>query len=125
KQVYVHVLDSRADNDGLSGLTFLASASAGGQPGNADSTEPALARAGGGCGRQKRCGNFSAEGVFFASLASNLVANDTNGVSDVFERAFPRRFVRMRFPHPVKLDGESVTSTFIGVGPLQLGTKLI
>src|SRR5947199_5699550 len=27
KQVYVRVLDSRADNDGLSGLTFLASAS--------------------------------------------------------------------------------------------------
>ena len=31
----------------------------------------------------------------------------------------------MQFPHPVKLDGETVKSTFIGVGPLQFATKLI
>jgi hypothetical protein len=63
--------------------------------------------------------------VFFASQASNLVPGDTNGVSDVFERAFPRRFVRLRFPHTVTLNGEKVRSTNIGVGPLELATKLI
>ena len=43
----------------------------------------------------------------------------------MFERAFPRRFVRLRFPHNVTIDGETVRSTNLGVGPLEMATKLI
>ena len=125
KQVYVRVLDARTDNDGLRGMTFLASAGAGGEPGNADSSQIAFARSGGGCGRQGRCGSFSGEAVTYASSATNLVPGDTNGVSDVFQRAFPRRFVRLRFPRPARVLGERVRSTLVGVGPLRMRTRLI
>ena len=125
KQVYVRMLDSRTDNSGLRGMTFLASANAAGQPGDADSSQIAFARSGGGCGRQGRCGSFSGEAVAFASQADNLAPGDGNGVSDVFLRSFPRRFVRMRFPHTTRVLGEKVRSTLVGVGPLQLKTTLI
>src|SRR4051794_27898811 len=125
KQVYVRILDSRTDNDGLRGMTFLASANAAGQPGNGDSSQIAFARSGGGCGRQGRCGSFSGEAVAFSSQADNLAPGDTNGVSDVFLRSFPRRFVRLRFPHTTRVLGENVRSTLVGVGPLQLKTTLL
>src|SRR4051794_14599147 len=125
KQVYVRILDSRTDNDGLRGMTFLASADASGQPGNGDSTQIAFARSGGGCGRQGRCGSFSGEAVAFASQASNLAPGDTNGATDVFIRAFPRRFVRLRFPRTTRVLGENVRSTLVGVGPLQMKTTLL
>ena len=125
KQVYVRMLDSRTDNNGLRGMTFLASANAAGQPGDADSSQIAFARSGGGCGRQGRCGSFSGEAVAFASRADNLTPGDTNGVSDVYLRSFPRRFVRMRFPHTTRVLGEKVRSTLVGVGPLQLRTTLL
>jgi hypothetical protein len=125
KQVYVRALDERTDNAGLSGLTFLASAGATGEPGNADSTQIAFARSGGGCGRQGRCGSFSGEAVAFASQATNLAPGDTNGVSDVFLRSFPRRFVRLRFPRTTRVLGENVRATLVGVGPLRLKTTLL
>lgn len=125
KQVYVRMLDDRTDNSGLHGMTFLASANAAGQPGNGDSAQIAFARSGGGCGRQGRCGSFSGEAVFFASQAANLAPGDDNGVTDVFQRAFPRRFVRMRFPRPTRVLGERVRSTLVGVGPLRMATRLV
>lgn len=125
KQVYVRMLDARTDNNGLHGMTFLASAGPAGQPGDADSSQIAFARSGGGCGRQGRCGSFSGEAVAFASQADNLVPGDSNGLSDVFLRSFPRRFVRMRFPHTTRVLGEKVRSTLVGVGPLQLKTTLL
>jgi TolB protein len=125
KQVYVRALDDRTDNSGLHGLTFLASADAAGVPGNGNSSQIAFARSGGGCGRQGRCGSFSGEAVAFASHASNLAPGDTNGVSDVFLRSFPRRFVRLRFPRTTRVLGEKVRSTLVGVGPLLMKTTLL
>jgi hypothetical protein len=125
KQVYVRALDHRTDNSGLSGLTFLASANAAGEPGNGNSAQIAFARSGGGCGRQGRCGSFSGEAVAFASEASNLTPDDTNGATDVFVRAFPRRFVRLRFPHTTRVLGEKVRSTLVGVGPLRMKTTML
>src|SRR3954468_24552723 len=125
RQVYVRALDDRTDNNGLHGLTFLASAAADGQPGNGDSAQIAFARSGGGCGRQGRCGSFSGEAVAFASQASNLAPGDTNGASDVFLRSFPRRFVRLRFPRTTRVLGENVRSSLVGVGPLRMKTTLL
>src|SRR4051812_23170144 len=125
RQVYVRALDERTDNNGLHGLTFLASAAADGQPGNGDSTQIAFARSGGGCGRQGRCGSFSGEAVAFASQASNLASGDTNGLSDVFVRSFQRRFVRLRFPRTTRVLGEKVRSTLVGVGPMRMKTTLL
>jgi len=125
KQVYVRILSSLRDNEKLSGLTFLASASEAGEPGNADSGEIAFARGAGGCGRQGRCGDFSGEDVFFATRSDNLISGDTNLVSDVYRRTFGRRFVRLRFPRPTRIDGERVRSTIVGVGGLRMRTSLV
>lgn len=125
KQVYVRVLDGRTDNAALSGLTFLASAAPGGEAGNGDSYDLAFARSGGGCGRAARCGSFSGESVLFASHATNLDAADPDPGADVYQRSFERRFVRLRFPHPRNVDGERVRSTIVGIGPLQMATRLL
>jgi hypothetical protein len=125
RQVYVRVLGRNTDNAGLSGLTFLASASTGGEAGNGDSYDLAFARGGGGCGRQARCGDFSGEAVFFASTATNLSGADADSMPDVYRRSFDRHFVRMRFPRPRHVDGELVRSTLVGVGPLRMGTRLM
>src|SRR4051794_421545 len=125
KQVYVRVIDSRTDNTGLKGLTFLASATSAGDPGNGASYDLAFARGGGGCGRQGRCGDFSGEAVFFASQATNLSTADPDPGADVSRRSFDRHFVRMRFPHVRHVDGERVRSTFVGVGPLRMSTRLM
>jgi hypothetical protein len=125
KQVYVRVIDSRTDNTGLKGLTFLASAAASGEAGNGSSYDLAFARGGGGCGRVGRCGSFSGEAVFFASTATNLSAADTDSGADVYRRSFDRHFVRLRFPHERRVDGEKVRSTLVGVGPLQMDTRLL
>jgi hypothetical protein len=63
--------------------------------------------------------------VAFASQATNLASGDTNALSDVFLRSFPRRFVRLRFPHTTRVLGENVRATLVGVGPLQLKTTLL
>jgi hypothetical protein len=125
RQVYVRVLGHETDNSGLAGLTFLASAGPTGEPGNGNSYDLSFARSGGGCGRQARCGNFSGEAVFFASSATNLSPTDPDPGADVYQRSFERRYVRLRFPKPKRIDGENVRSTLVGVGPLQMVTKLI
>jgi hypothetical protein len=125
KQVYVHVIDGFSDNAALEGLTFLASATPGGGAGNGDSDEVAFARSGGGCGRVGRCGDFSGEAVFFTSHATNLSSTDTDPGADVYRRSFERRFVRLHFPSPRRVDGDRVRSTLVGVGPLQMVTKLM
>src|SRR5207247_2620109 len=58
--------------DTLTGMTACVSVNSSGVPGNGDSQRPVL----------------SADGryVVFMSLASNLVANDTNGTWDIFVR---------------------------------------
>ena len=78
KQVYVHVLgaDKSSDN-GLIGLTFLASATNSGKPGNRDSFAPTWAL---------RTGQV----VSFTSDATNLDSRDTNSVSDVYVNAMNR-----------------------------------
>jgi hypothetical protein len=86
KQVYVRVLGGQGDDDGLVGLTFLASASRSGEAGNADSFDAALGDLGAGC--PKACGTTSGDAVAFTSLASNLRGGDGNGVSDVYQRSF-------------------------------------
>jgi hypothetical protein len=125
-QVYVRVIDRLTDNAGLTGLTFLASAAAGtGEPGNGNSYELSFARGGGGCGRQGRCGSFSGEAVFFTSGATNLSSADPDSGADVYRRSFNRAFVRIRFPHERRIDGERVRSTLVGVGPLRMSTRLL
>jgi hypothetical protein len=125
-QVYVRVIDRLTDNAGITGLTFLASAATGsGQPGNGNSYDLSFARGGGGCGRQNRCGSFSGEAVFFASDATNLSSADTDPGADVYRRSFNRGFVRIRFPHERRVDGEKVRSTLVGVGPLRMSTRLM
>ena len=125
EQVYVRILGSQGDNKGLRGVTFLASASGSGEPGNGDSSQIAFARSGGGCGRQGRCGDFSGEAVLFSSAAANLVPGDTNGVNDVFERSFTRAFVRRFFPHGRVVNGVRARHAVIGVGSLRQSTRLI
>jgi hypothetical protein len=125
RQVYVRVIDGRADNTALEGLTFLASATSSGTPGNGASYDLAFARGGGGCGREGRCGDFSGEAVFFASTSTNLSRADPDPGADVYRRSFDRHFVRMRFPHPRHVDGERVRSTLVGVGPLRMITRLM
>jgi hypothetical protein len=125
RQVYVRVIDSKTDNAGLKGLTFLASASPSGEPANGASYDLSFARGGGGCGLQARCGNFSGEAVFFASAATNLSTTDPDPAADVYQRSFDRRFVRVRFPRPRTVDAARVQSTLVGVGPLRMATRLI
>ncbi|HEX8855263.1 MAG TPA: hypothetical protein VF752_06645, partial [Thermoleophilaceae bacterium] len=81
KQVYVHVIKGSKLDAGFKGLTFLASASAKGKAGNADSFDADFARAG--------------KDVVFASNASNLTKGDGNGTSDVYERSFDRKYMHV------------------------------
>jgi hypothetical protein len=71
---------------GLIGLTFLASATTGGEAGNGDSFDVSFGDLGAGC--PTACGTTSGDSVAFTSNASNLAAGDGNGVSDVYERTF-------------------------------------
>jgi hypothetical protein len=78
RQVYVHFIGGTHQNKVFTGLTFLASASADGDPGNGDSGEPSLARSG--------------KALVFSSTATNLSARDRTTVSDVYERTLIRKF---------------------------------
>ena len=82
KQVYVKVLAGSGLDKGFKGLTFLASASAKGKAGNGDSQRVSFARAG--------------KAVVFASDATNLSPPDHNGTTDVYERAFVRKYTHVR-----------------------------
>jgi hypothetical protein len=114
KQVYVRILGGEPDDAGLVGLTFLASASRGGEAGNGDSSDAALGDLGTAC--PKTCGTSSGDAVAFTSLATNLAPGDGNGVSDVYERTFripTQRFLerRAKLPAYMKPDTLLVSST--------------
>ena len=81
KQVYVKVLKGARLDRGFRGLTFLASASAKGKAGRGDSQRVSFARAG--------------KALVFSSLAGNLTKGDHNGVLDVYERTFIRKFTHI------------------------------
>jgi hypothetical protein len=81
RQVYVHFIGGTHQNKVFTGLTFLASASSDGDPGNGDSGEPSLARSG--------------KAVVFSSTATNLSARDATTASDVYERTLIRKFARL------------------------------
>ncbi len=83
KQVYVRVLRAEKSRDrGLVGLTYLASASGSGVPGNRDSYGPSWSLR-------------TSQVLAFTSTAGNLDARDRNGVEDVYvsaAQAVKRRF---------------------------------
>src|SRR3954447_4202797 len=79
RQVYVRAIGgSKGIDRALKGLTFLASATDHGRPGNGDSHSVAF--------------STNARAVVFASEAGNLSLRDDNGVSDVYERVMTRRY---------------------------------
>ena len=78
KQVFVRVIRAdRASDKGLIGLTFLASATNGGKPGDRDSYDPSWAMR-------------SGQALAFTSDATNLDPRDGNGVTDVYVKAMKR-----------------------------------
>ncbi len=83
KQVYVHVLNTVKGPKEFRRVTFLASATASGTPGNGDSYDPSMAPQ---FGRK----------LSFTSTSTNLAGGDRNGVSDVFERLMMPKL--LRFP---------------------------
>jgi hypothetical protein len=88
RQVYVHFIGGTHLNRAFTGLTFLASASDGGEAGNSDSSEPYLARSG--------------KAVVFISTATNLDGADRTPTSDVYRRTMIRRFMRVAHGDPVQ-----------------------
>lgn len=82
RQVFVHVLSGKKLDKAFTGMTFVASATVSGKPGNGDSFEPGFARAG--------------KAVTFTSNASNLDRGDRNPQSDVFVRTFTRYFTHIK-----------------------------
>jgi hypothetical protein len=105
KQVYARILGGEADDAGLIGLTFLASASNSGAPGNGDSFDASFGNLGAGC--PKSCGTTSGDALAFTSNASNLTGGDGNGVSDVYERTFrlaTQHFTERRAKIPAYID---------------------
>lgn len=105
KQVYVRILGGERDDAGLVGLTFLASASNGGDAGNGDSFDAAFSDLGAGC--PKSCGTTSGDALAFTSSASNLTGGDGNGVTDVYERTFripTQHFTERRAKIPAHMD---------------------
>jgi hypothetical protein len=79
RQVYIHAFGGRTGLDrALKRLTFLASATDRGRPGNADSHAIDYAT--------------NADTLTYASDASNLSSRDGNGASDVYQRHMSRRY---------------------------------
>ena len=86
RQVYVRLLGHEPADKRLGGITFLASATTKGTPGNADSYDAQLGQLGNGC--PEACGTTTGDTVAFTSDANNLSARDQNGKPDVYERTF-------------------------------------
>ena len=83
RQVYVRALGGRTGLDrALKGLTFLASATDRGVPGDGDSHSIAFTT------------NSTTRALAFASEARNLSSRDGNGVTDVYQRVMTRRYGR-------------------------------
>jgi hypothetical protein len=81
RQVYVRAIGGSTGIDrALKGLTFLASATDHGVPGDGDSHSIAFSH------------NATTRAVTFASDARNLSSRDGNGVSDVYQRVMTRRY---------------------------------
>ncbi|MEA2132558.1 MAG: hypothetical protein QOC68_467 [Solirubrobacteraceae bacterium] len=81
RQVYVRALGGTKGIDrALKGLTFLASATDGGRPGDGDSHSIAFTH------------NGTTRAITFASEAGNLSSRDGNGVTDVYQRVMTRRY---------------------------------
>jgi hypothetical protein len=79
RQVYVRAIGSATGIDrALKGLTFLASATDRGVPGDGDSHSIAF--------------STNARAVAFASEARNLSSRDRNGATDVYQRVMTRRY---------------------------------
>ena len=98
RQVYVHLFGGSTGIDrAMKKLTFLASATDRGVPGNAESHSVAYAT--------------NADALVFASDASNLSSQDANGATDVYQRRMTRRLGR-------KIKGRCVQS-------LQMDTRLL
>ena len=98
RQVYLHLFGGSTGIDrAMKKLTFLASATDKGRPGNADSHSIAYA--------------VNADRLTFASDAANLSSSDRNGVSDIYQRSMSRRYGK-------KIKGRSVQY-------LRMDTKLV
>jgi hypothetical protein len=79
RQVYIRAIGGTTLIDkALKGLTFLASATDKGRPGNADSHSIAYA--------------VNADRITYASDAANLSSRDRNGTTDVYQRVMSRRY---------------------------------
>lgn len=86
RQVYIHAFGGSTGLDrALKGLTFMASATPGGIPGNADSYGISYAT--------------NARALAFTSDAANLVGGDGNGASDVYQRVMVRAYGRRVHGH--------------------------
>ena len=100
RQVYVHLYGGSTGIDrAMKKLTFLASATDRGVPGNGESHSIAYAT--------------NADALTFASDASNLSAQDANGVTDIYQRAMTRRLGR-------KIRGRRVQSLAMDTRPLSV-----
>jgi hypothetical protein len=81
RQVYVRALRGTTGIDrALEGLTFLASATPGGRPGDADSYDVTFSN--------------NSDAVTFTSAAGNLTSRDRNGRPDVYQRTMERAYGR-------------------------------
>jgi hypothetical protein len=81
RQVYIRAIGGSTGIDrAVKGLTFLASATDRGRPGDGDSHSISF--------------STNARAVTFASDARNLSARDANGVTDVYQRVMTRRYGR-------------------------------
>jgi hypothetical protein len=88
RQVYVRVLKAEGGAKPLKGMTFLASRSNGGSPGNGDSYDVALGL------------SISESAVAFTSTSTNLASNDKGKTADVYLRKIP---IPTRSGHSTKL----------------------
>jgi hypothetical protein len=102
RQVYVRAIGGTTGVDrALKGLTFLASATDRGRPGDGDSHSIAFTH------------NFSTRAITFASDARNLSLRDGNGVTDVYQRVMSRRYGRRfrgRRPQFLRMDTRLVSA---------------
>ena len=86
RQVYIRSLGGKTGLDrALKGLTFLASATDRGVPGDGDSHSVAF--------------STNSRAIVWASDAHNLSSSDGNGVSDVYQRVMTRRYGPKRHHH--------------------------
>ena len=102
RQVYVRAIGGTNGIDrALKGLTFLASATDSGRPGDGDSHSIAFTH------------NSDSRALTFASDARNLSSRDGNGVTDVYQRVMTRgygRKVRGRRPPQLRMNTSLISA---------------